>query len=245
MTVVTARCQTARSIGTNASVAIAASTIRSAEYAFATWSGGPSSSRMRSSASRSLSEPSDAAMRSRRCDSISRTASRTTSIGRNVLSERSRTKRYPFTRDWPGSVRFTVALPAVGPRGCGDQPIDLVGKRAPFRLHLAQPSRTRPGQPVVLARVRRFAFDPCRLEDALARQPAEDRIDRPFGDDQIGEGFEVLNDVEAVPRSLGNGQENREIETAAAELFEPGFARHTLCHKASTRPDPKKFRLEP
>ena len=39
------------------------------------------------------------------------------------------------------------------------------------------------------------------VEQAFAREAAEDRIDRPFGDDEVGEGFEVLDDGEAVARA--------------------------------------------
>ena len=196
---------------------------------------------MRSRASRSFGDPSDAAIRSRRCDSISRTASRTTSIGRNVLSDRSRTNRYPLTRDWPVSVRFTVILPRPSARR-RDESIDFFRERAPFSFHLAQPSRAGLRQPVVFARMRGFALHPARLEQSFLRQPSEDRIDRSFADDEVGERLEMLNDGEAVARPVDDRQQNREVKTAAPELFEPGFARHTLCHKASTKPAAKSSR---
>jgi len=66
------------------------------------------------------------------------------------------------------------------------------------------------------------------IDEALAGQAAENGIDRPFGDDQIGERFEVLDDREAVEWAGRDGQQNREVEAASPELFLPGFDRHTL-----------------
>jgi hypothetical protein len=71
--------------------------------------------------------------------------------------------------------------------------------------------------------VRRFAFNPFRFEQPFAREPAEDRIDRALGDDEIGERFEVLDDGEAVARAGGDAEEDREVQTAAAKLFLPGL----------------------
>src|SRR4029453_9049177 len=101
----------------------------------------------------------------------------------------------------------------------------------------------RPGlrQPVVLARMRRFALHPFRVEQAFAGEPAENRIDRAFADDKIGEGFKVLNDGETVARSGRDRQQDGQVETAAPKLLLPGVERHTLCHKASTRPRVKMF----
>ena len=76
--------------------------------------------------------------------------------------------------------------------------------------------------------MRRFVLDPVRIEQAVAGQPREDRIDRPFGDDQIGERFEMLDDREAVVRAGRDGEQNREIEAAAPELLLPGVGGHTL-----------------
>src|SRR5262245_28538737 len=224
--VVCARCPTARTIGTKRPVATASSIVRSAEYACATRSGGPSSSRIFSSDARSFGAPSAAATRSRTCDSISRTASRTTSAGRNVLSDRSRTKKYPFTRDSPTSVSFTSA-----PFSGGDQTVDLLGKRAPLPFHLGEPTGAIAGERVVLAGVRRFPFHPLRRQKSLARQAAEDRVDRSFGDHEIGKGFEMLDDGQTVPRPRSDRQQDGEVETAAPKLFLPGVERHTLWHK--------------
>src|SRR5580765_1919969 len=224
--VVCARCPTARTIGTKRPVATASSIVRSAEYACATRSGGPSSSRIFSSAARSFGAPSAAATRSRTCDSISRSASRTMSPGRNVLSDRSRTNRYPFTRDSPTSVSFTSA-----PFSRGDQAVDLLGKRAPLQLHVGEPLRACACQRVVLAGMRSFPFHPLRGEKPLARQTPEDRIDRSFGDDEIRERLEMLNVGQPIARARGDRQQDGEVETAAAKLFLPGVERHTLCHK--------------
>src|SRR5262245_60227351 len=225
--VVCARCPTARTIGTKRPVATASSIVRSAEYACATRSGGPSSSRIFSSAARSFGAPSAPATRSRTCDSISRTASRTTSPGRNVLSDRSRTKRYPFTRDSPTSVSFTSASFCGG-----DQAVDLPGERVPLHLHVGEPLRACACQRVVLAGMRSFPLHPLRGQEPLARQAPEDRIDRSFSDDEIGERLEMLNDGQPIARARGDCQQDGEIETAAAKLLLPSVERHTLCHKA-------------
>src|SRR5450759_5034560 len=179
-------------------------------------------------------------MRSRRCDSISRTASRITSCGKNVPSDRSSTKRYPLTRDSPVSLSSTAT-----PFRRINQAADFFGERAPVRLHVGQTLQAELRQAIVLARVRRFILDPRGLEQPLARQPAEDRVDRAFGDDEIGEVFEMLDEREAVARAGGDGQEDREVEPAAPKLFLPGVERHTLCHKALTRRRGKKFRGAP
>ena len=79
--------------------------------------------------------------------------------------------------------------------------------------------------------MRRLALDPFGFEQAFAREPAEDRIDRALGDDEVGEVFEVLDDGETVARAGRDREQDREIEPAAPKLFLPGLVRHTLCHK--------------
>ena len=79
--------------------------------------------------------------------------------------------------------------------------------------------------------MRSFPFHPLRGEEPFARQAPEDRIDRSFGDDEIREGLEMLNDGQPIARARGDRQQDGEVETAAAKLFLPGVERHTLCHK--------------
>jgi hypothetical protein len=67
--------------------------------------------------------------------------------------------------------------------------------------------------------MRRFALHPVRFEQSFFRQPSKNGIDRALADDEIGEGFEVLDDGEAIARPIGNGEQYRKVETAAAELF--------------------------
>src|SRR4029079_3534194 len=119
----------------------------------------------------------------------------------------------------------------VGAFGSVDETRDLVGERAPLALHLLESLRAGPGQPVVLARMRRLVLHPRRGEQTVARQPGENRIERSLGDDAIGERVEVLDDREAVAWPGRDRQEDCEVEAAAPELFLPGLVRHALCHK--------------
>ena len=64
--------------------------------------------------------------------------------------------------------------------------------------------------------MRRFSFDPFRFEQTLTRQPAENRIDRAFRDDEVGEGFEMLDDREPIARARGDREEDGQVERAAA-----------------------------
>ena len=60
--------------------------------------------------------------------------------------------------------------------------------------------------------------------------------------DKVGEGFEMLNDRQSVTGPGGDGQEDGQIQAAAAKLFLPGFVGHTLCHKVLTENVVQKFK---
>src|SRR5690349_9223432 len=94
-----------------------------------------------------------------------------------------------------------------------DEAGDLLRERAPLARHV---------------------IEPLRVEQPLAREAPENRIDGAFGDDEIGERFEVLDDGEPVAGAGGNRQQDREVEAAASKLLLPGLVRHTLCRKVWT-----------
>jgi len=80
-------------------------------------------------------------------------------------------------------------------------------------------------EPVVLARMGGLVLDPVRIEQTLAGQAAENGIDRPFVDDQIGERFEMLDDREAVLRTRRDREQDGEVEAAS-----PGSALTSACY---------------
>jgi hypothetical protein len=97
----------------------------------------------------------------------------------------------------------------LGVAARSDQSIDLLGKCAPFRLHLAQSLAPRLRQTVVLSRMRRFALHPVRFEQSFFREPSENGIDGALADDQISEGFEVLDDGQAMARGENTPRSTR------------------------------------
>src|SRR3569832_2045248 len=100
----------------------------------------------------------------------------------------------------------------VGAFGRVDETRDLVSEGTPLARHLLEALPAGPGQTVVLARVRRLVLHPGCVEHTFARQPGENRINRPLGDDEVGERVEVLDDREAVAWAGRDGREKREGE---------------------------------
>lgn len=66
-----------------------------------------------------------------------------------------------------------------------------------------------------------IGFDPLAGEETEGLEACEEGVDGSFGDDEVGGGFEVAEDFEAIEFTVPEGGEDGEFEGAFAELDFP------------------------
>ena len=78
---------------------------------------------------------------------------------------------------------------------------------------------------IVFARMSNVGLDPLAVNEAEGLEAAEQGIDGPLRDDQVGVAFEAAEDFQAVSFATPQGRENGELKTAFAKLDFPFIGR--------------------